>query len=307
MRIGSFLVATCLLAGCAAGTSVSKASARAATASTRSNTVPQASITSPANGATFINGEVVSLAASATDTQDAADHLKYQWDVSLLENDRVASHVLTTSGKSASFVAHKADDAGSIAYLIQLVVTDSGRMHDTATRTIPHGVEGDSSSPVAAGDILQIEVYAGGEKQEDFTAEVSRSSSITCPLVGELNVSGLRTAQIGDKLRQVLAKDFFVDPQVLVSLKQTSGKVYVSGEVKRPGVYDLTEGLRALNACVLAGGFTNYAALNKVRITRTENGHSRTIQIDLGKVQRGKKEDMLLQSGDRIDVPPRRF
>jgi polysaccharide export outer membrane protein len=250
---------------------------------------------------------VVSLVAAGTDAQDAADNLMYQWDVSLLENQRVHSHVLTTTGRTASFAAHKPDDAGEVAYRVQLVVTDSGRMRDTATVTIRPRAQVDTSSPVAAGDVLQVQVYAGGEKQEDFTAEISRAGTITSPLIGEVNVSGLRTTEIGDKLRRVLAKDFFVDPQVLVSVKTTSGKVYVSGEVRRPGVYDLTEGLRVLNACVLAGGFTNYAALNKVRITRTEDGHARTIQLDLAKVQRGKKEDLLLQSGDRIDVPPRRF
>src|SRR5438093_9467279 len=122
MRIGSLLVTTWLIAGCAAGATVNKAGAGSATSSARMNTRPQASMTSPANGATFINGEVVSWAAAATDAEDAADHLKYQWDVSLLENQRVQSHVLTTSSQTASFVAHKPDDVGDAAYQIQLVV-----------------------------------------------------------------------------------------------------------------------------------------------------------------------------------------
>ena len=307
MRIGNILAAAWLVFGCVLAVGAGDAREAVAASHPRPNTPPTASITAPVHGATFINGEVVSLVGSAADAEDASDHLKYQWVVDLLADPGVHARVLSVSGRTASFVARKADDAGEAAFQIQLVVTDSGRMRDTAMVTIHPRVEPESVSPVAAGDVLDVQIYAGGEKQEEFTAEVTRTGTITSPLIGEVNVSGLKTTEIADKLTQMLAKDFFVDPQVLVSLKESSGKIYVSGEVKRPGVYDLKEGLKAFNACILAGGFTNYAALGKVRITRTENGRARTIELDLAKVQKGKKEDLVLQSGDRIDVPPRRF
>ena len=49
----------------------------------------------------------------------------------------------------------------------------------------------------------------------------------------------------------------------------------------RPGAYELQEGLTVLKVCALAGGFTNYAAQNAVKITRNERGSMKTIKLDL--------------------------
>ena len=112
---------------------------------------------------------------------------------------------------------------------------------------------------------------------------------------------------IAEKLRTILAKDFFVDPQVLVSVKEYGKKVYVVGEVKHPGAYGIQEGLTALNACILAGGFTDYASPARTTVTRLENGIPKTFEINLIKVQEGKDQDLVLQTGDRISVPQRLF
>ena len=75
-------------------------------------------------------------------------------------------------------------------------------------------------------------------------------------------VAGLsgRSQDVAD-LRAMLARDFFVDPQVLVSVKEHGGQVYVTGEVKQPGMYGVRDGLTVLHACLLAGGFTDFASL----------------------------------------------
>jgi protein involved in polysaccharide export with SLBB domain len=103
-----------------------------------------------------------------------------------------------------------------------------------------------SASPVVLGDILQVTVFAGGEKQEDFTATIVATGTITCPLLGETKVAGLTPEEIARQLRAMLARDYFVDPQVLVSVKEHGGQVYVTGEVKQPGAYGVREvhGLR---------------------------------------------------------------
>ena len=57
----------------------------------------------------------------------------------------------------------------------------------------------------------------------------------------------------------------------------------------------------------MAEGFTDFASPRRVKVTRLENGRQKTIKIDLIKVREGKKEDLALQRGDRIEVPRRRF
>jgi len=86
---------------------------------------------------------------------------------------------------------------------------------------------------VEPGDVLQIEVYAGGEKQNDFSATVSTDRAITCPLIGSISIGSGDTADIAAKLRDALARDYFVNPQVLVTVKQHGAKIYVLGEVRR--------------------------------------------------------------------------
>jgi len=80
-------------------------------------------------------------------------------------------------------------------------------------------------------------------------------------------------------------------------------KIYVEGEVKSPGVYDYQEGLTALNACIMAGGFAKFAAPNRTRIIRKEGEKQIIIKIDLIDVKKGKIPDVEIKPGDRIHVP----
>ena len=157
------------------------------------------------------------------------------------------------------------------------------------------------------GDVLQITVYAGGEKQVDFTGPVSALGTITSPLLGEVKVGGFTTYEVERNLRDVLARDYYVDPQVMVNVKEYGGLVFVMGAVKKPGAYGLQERMTVLGACLLAEGFTDFASPRRVKVTRVVNGQQRTFQVDLVKVREGKKDDLPLMRGDRIDVPRRRF
>lgn len=161
--------------------------------------------------------------------------------------------------------------------------------------------------PIGAGDVLQIIVYAGGEEQENFTAEVSMKGRITSPLLGEFLAGGLRPSELAQRLTERLGRDYYVSPQVVVNVKEYADRVRVSGEVLRPGAYSIRGGLSVLNACLLAGGFTEFAALNRVVLIRNTKGRPEIIKINVGKVQKGKKPDLMLQAGDWIDVPHQKF
>ena len=83
----------------------------------------------------------------------------------------------------------------------------------------------------------------------------------------------------------------------------SASKIYVEGEVKSPGVYTYQEGLTALNACIMAGGFSKFAAPNRTRIIR-QNGEKQTIiKINLNDVKDGKIPDAEIKPGDRIHIP----
>lgn len=188
---------------------------------------------------------------------------------------------------------------GALAALSLALFAVPLRAEQTTTTT--------STYQVGPGDVLQVAFYAGGEKQEDFTGAVSPLGTVTCPLLGELKVAGLTTYDISKTMTEKLRQDYFVDPQVLVSVKDYGGQVWVVGAVKNPGPYPFSEGLSALKACLLAGGFTDFASLTRVKVTRVVNGHPKSMVVNLTRVMQGKADDPPLMRSDRVEVPQRRF
>jgi polysaccharide export outer membrane protein len=87
------------------------------------------------------------------------------------------------------------------------------------------------------------------------------------------------------------------------SLDLTESKVYVEGQVKKPGIYDYHPGITAMNACIMAGGFDQFAAPNRTRIIRQNGDQVDIIKINLNDVKDGKIPDAELKPGDRIHVP----
>ena len=87
------------------------------------------------------------------------------------------------------------------------------------------------------------------------------------------------------------------------SLNMAESKVYVEGEVQSPGAYDYQEGMTALSACIMAGGFSKFAAPNRARIIRQDGDGQKVIKIDLEDVKVGKIQDVQILPGDRIHIP----
>ena len=299
--LGGFLLA---LIACVAGSAFATPARKG-----RRGTAPVAKIESPRDSSTYTPGAVVSLVGRATDKEDKDGKLTYQWDVDAFNVGQERTRILSFKGKNATFVP-KQDGPPGTTYEIRLVVSDPAKHRDTVIVSLFPGssaVSDEVSYQLGPGDMVNVAIYAGGEKQEDFTAEVSPAGTLTSPLIGQIAVAGTTAFQLSGKMREILAREFFVDPQVLVTVRNQARKVFVSGEVRNPGAYNAQEGLTVLSACTLAGGFTNYAALNRVKVLRNENGKTRTIEVDLSKVRRGKMPDLAVAAGDRVDVPHRRY
>ncbi len=165
---------------------------------------------------------------------------------------------------------------------------------------------------IGVGDVLSVTIFAGGATQETLDVEVSSEGTIRFPFLGEIKAEGLSVTQLIETVTRPLAEDYYVNPQVFISVKDqksreaniTHYKIYVLGKINSPGVYDFREGLTALDACILAGGFAQYAAPNRSTITRREaQGKQEIIKINLNRVKKGKDKDVLLKPGDRIYVP----
>lgn len=257
-------------------------------------------------------------------------------------------------------------------------------------------------------DVITLTVYAGGELQNQLDLTVSEKGTINIPFIGSVNAAGRTILELETLITKPLAKDYFVNPEVNVSVKEyhslqyfisgavespglyemtsratllellakaggvlptrgnvayiqrkstnhngkgqeskgrsprtdsikvdlkklldqgdmtqnralesgdvvyippekvlnlADSKIYVGGEVKKPGLFNFQPGLTALSACIMAGGFTKFAAPNRTRVIRHQGDNKVIIKINLNDVKNGKITDVKLLPGDRIQVP----
>jgi len=162
--------------------------------------------------------------------------------------------------------------------------------------------KGDPEYRIAVNDILDISVY--GEPDLTKTVRVSPEGTITYPLIGNIKAVGLTTQELQNRLTELLMKDYIVNPQVTVFIKEYA-KVYVLGQVKNPGAYELKSGLTVIGAIAMAGGLTDIASGNSTKIIRTHKGKKETIQVPIDSILKGgdTSRDIVVQPDDTIVVP----
>jgi polysaccharide export outer membrane protein len=135
---------------------------------------------------------------------------------------------------------------------------------------------------------------------------VNSDGTFFFPFAGKVVANGRTVEEIRDTLEKALAP-YLKNPQIDVSVLQyRSQRVFVSGEVARPGPQGLTDiPVRVTDAIGLAGGPTPLADLSEVLVTRGQ----KTFRIDLyGLYYQGDQEqNILLQHGDIVNVGEQRF
>ena len=139
--------------------------------------------------------------------------------------------------------------------------------------------------------------------------EISRSvpvrpdGKISLPLLNDVQASGLTAMELANNITDGLKK-FINNPQVTVTVTEiNSRRVYVTGEVTRPGAFPLLPNMTALQALTSASGFTQFANPKKAYVLRNENGKQVKHPFNYKAVVDGKQEDIPLQPGDTIVVP----
>jgi len=152
-------------------------------------------------------------------------------------------------------------------------------------------------------DVLSIHVW----KEDSLTRQVPvrRDGKISLPLIDEVQAAGLTPLQLKEKLTLRL-KEFIDNPSVSVIVTEAnSQKVYVSGEVKTPGVYPLRGETTLLQVIPMAGGFTEWADQKKVLIIRKESEKDKRIVVNYKKIVSGEdmSANIVLKPGDTIIVP----
>jgi polysaccharide export outer membrane protein len=137
------------------------------------------------------------------------------------------------------------------------------------------------------------------------TVPVRMDGKISLPLIDDIQAAGYTARQLKEVLTKRL-KEFIDNPNVTVTVVEANSyKVYVSGQVKTPGVYRLRNETTLLQIIPMAGGFTDWANQKKILIIRKENGKEKRITVNYKKIVKGDtpESNIILKAGDTVIVP----
>jgi polysaccharide export outer membrane protein len=172
---------------------------------------------------------------------------------------------------------------------------------DLPTATQLHAT---SSSQMVLGpsDVIHISVWKNSDLSQTVT--VGPDGFVSLPLVGNVEVAGLTSDQLGQMIASRLTT-YVVSPQVTVSIVEIrSRQVYVLGQVSKPGGFPLIAPIHVLQLIAQAGGLTTYANRKGIVVLRSEQGSIRKIPFNYNNVVRGEgKQNIVLQPGDTVYVP----
>ena len=156
---------------------------------------------------------------------------------------------------------------------------------------------------IGADDVLDVSVWK--EQELTRTLQVRPDGKISMPLLGDVQAAGFTPAQLAQTVSERLKK-YLTAPQVTVILTQiNSQRVYVTGEVTRPGAYPVLPGMTILQAITSAGGLTQFANTKKIFLMRDENHVQTKYPFSYKEVLDGRKadENLTVKAGDTIVVP----
>jgi polysaccharide biosynthesis/export protein len=161
----------------------------------------------------------------------------------------------------------------------------------------------DENYIIGGQDVLDVSVWK--EPEVSRVVPVRPDGKISLPLLNDVQAAGLTPAALAAKITDGLKK-YVTNPQVTVIVTTiNSQRIYVMGEIMRPGAFPMIPGMTVLQAIASGGGFTQYARTKSVYVLRNENGKQVKYPFNYKEVISGKKsdQDILLKPGDRVIIP----
>lgn len=153
------------------------------------------------------------------------------------------------------------------------------------------------------GDELNIVVTQqqdlGNSSTNQSPFVVRPDGNVSFPLVGEIHAEGMTVSQFTDVLQQGLSR-YIVDPDVSVNISKLGRvRVYVFGEVRKPGAVELDKGHTVIDAIGAAEGFTRDTAKKKIFLIHQDQPKS-LIPINLNNMLKtgDMSQNVTLREGD---------
>ena len=159
------------------------------------------------------------------------------------------------------------------------------------------------SVTLGPGGVSEVRVYR--QKELSGLHRVGPDGTIRFPLIGAVEVTDRSPEAVADTIRKLLLEgDFLRDPQVTVFVKEyRSQKVFVLGQVRKPGTFPYQDNMNLIEAITMAGGFTPLAARNRTVMTRIREGKELRILVPADEISEGRRPNPPLKPGDIVFVP----
>jgi protein involved in polysaccharide export with SLBB domain len=198
----------------------------------------------------------------------------------------------------------------SLIELYSQIVPASGKLRRFGSETFQFGTGNVNQLPIdlpagpdyvlGPGDSVVVNTW--GVQSSRLERLVDRQGQIALPEAGTVTVNGLTMSQAQSAIQQALGTQFQNEHVELSLGKVRTVRVYVVGDVQRPGAYDVSSLSTALNALYAAGGPTSRGSL---RLLKHYRGQQLIREIDLyDLLLHGVRSDLeRLLPGDTIQVP----
>jgi polysaccharide export outer membrane protein len=151
----------------------------------------------------------------------------------------------------------------------------------------------------------QLSVVFWHDKDLSADVVVRPDGKISLPLLNDVQAGGLTPEQLRRNVTEA-ARRFVEDPTASIVVKQiNSRRVFVTGEVDKPGTYALAGPTTVLQLLATAGGLKEYAAKEKIVILRREDGREVSYRFNYKQVvqQKNPSQNIDLKPGDTVVVP----
>jgi protein involved in polysaccharide export with SLBB domain len=147
-----------------------------------------------------------------------------------------------------------------------------------------------------------ILIYLWGKVEKEFNLTVDRQGKVFIPKIGEIVVWGMNLSDFESKVNNQLSA-IYSDFKSSVSLgKIRSIRIYMTGEVKKPGAYTVSSLTTLFNALYLAGGPNLRGSMRNIKVIRN-NKTETSVDLYQFLLKGDSKSDIRLSSGDAIFIP----
>ena len=155
---------------------------------------------------------------------------------------------------------------------------------------------------IGVEDVLSVIFW----REKDMSADVvvRPDGKISLPMLNDVHAAGLTPESLASVIAKAGTK-FVRDAGATVIVKEIrSRKIYIIGEVSKPGTFQLGSEMTVLQALGEAGGFIEGANKGDVKIVRNQGGKEQRFKFNYNEVVDGKRpeQNIKLQPGDTIIV-----